>query len=539
MPMMIRSVLKMLALAALIALLPACAGAPGTGADRARAGDRPNILVIYADDIGYGDVSAYGGLIETPNIDRLARGGRMFTRAHASSATCTPSRYSLLTGRYPFRNERAEILAGDAPLLIEPGSLTLPGHLRAHGYHTEVVGKWHLGLGDGDVDWNGRIEPGPLEIGFDASYLLPATGDRVPCVYVDGHAVENLDPADPLRVSYKQKIGDWPTGTENPELRRYPADPQHSGTIVNGVSRIGWQSGGASALWVDEEMAERFTARAIRSIEAREEAGEPWFLFFSLHQPHVPRMPNPRFIGASGFGLRGDAILEADWSVGQLLDALDRLGAAEDTLVIFSSDNGPVMNDGYADGAMRDRGDHDPSGVFRGGKYTLWEGGTRVPFIVRWPGRVDAGSSSGALVCQVDLLATLGTVAGAPLTLAQSDRLDSVDVSAAMVGGVPEGRVDLVTQGVGGVALHEGNWKYIPADPSRAGFARHWSTAKHAGAANPLNSPPVTAEAYLFDLNADPGETRNVIGAHPDIAARMRARLDRVLRDAGDTFPAD
>ncbi|MEN1704408.1 MAG: sulfatase-like hydrolase/transferase [Planctomycetota bacterium] len=496
------------------------------------AKDKPNILIIYTDDIGFADVSAYGGPISTPNIDVLARSGRRFTRSHAAAATCTPSRYALLTGKYPVRNTRAEILPGDAPLLIEPGSYTMPEHFASAGYSTAVIGKWHLGLGEGDVNWNGSIRPGPLEIGFTKSFLLPATNDRVPCVYLDGHTVVGRDDADPITVSYAGKVGDWPTGTENPEMLRYPGDPEHSGTIVNGISRIGWQHGGEAALWVDEEMTDVFTERAIAHIESREAADEPWFLFFSLHQPHVPRLPNQRFIGTSGHGLRGDAIVEADWSVGQLMDAINRLGISEDTIVVLSSDNGPVMDDGYADGALQNRGTHDPSGPYRGGKYTLWEGDTRVPFIMSWPGRVQTGVSD-ELFGQVDLMASLAALAGVPLNDTQLADLDTVDVSGTLTGGATTAeRSHLVTQGVAGLAIQDDRWKYIPASDARRNFGRHWTVLKHIEPNNPLKSPAVNQQAYLFDLQADPGETSNVIAEHPEIAQR----LDRALVDLlGDT----
>lgn len=497
---------------------------------------RPNILVIYLDDVGFGDVSAYGaGELETPRIDELAASGRVFMQAHAAAATCTPSRYAILTGRYPFRNERAEILAGDAPLLIEPGSLTIASHLASAGYRTSVIGKWHLGLGEGDVDWNGEVKPGPLEIGFDESYLLPATNDRVPCVYLDGHTVENLDPADPITISYSEPVGDWPTGTDNPGLLRYPADPQHSGTIVNGVSRIGWQHGGASALWKDEELVDRFTARAIESIERWEQADEPWFLFFNLHDVHVPRMPNERFVGKSGLGLRGDTMLEADWSVGSLMDALDRLGIREDTLVVLSSDNGPVMDDGYADGALAENGTHDPSGVYRGGKYTLWQGGTRVPFIASWPGTIEAGVSD-ALVTQVDLFATAAGLAGAPLPESERARVDSRDMTATLVGETDDGRRALVTQGVGGVTLQVGSMKYVAPNRARRWFNNHWSVEKHRGAGHPLASPVAKETAYLFDLENDPGETRNLAAEKPAEVEQMQLLLDSIVADpsAGD-----
>lgn len=513
-----------------------CSGTGGMAKAPADARVRPNILVIYTDDVGFADVSSYGGSAPaTPQIDALARDGLRFTRAHAASATCTPSRFAILTGRYPFRNERAQILPGDAPLLIEPGSLTLASHLTDAGYDTAVIGKWHLGLGEGDVDWNADVKPGPLEIGFEHSYLLPATGDRVPCVYLDGHRVVNLDPSDPLRVSYEQKIGDWPTGTERPDLLRYPADPQHSGTIVNSVSRIGWQHGGTAALWDDETMMDHFTGLAIDYIEERRGADKPWFLFFNLHQVHVPRIPHERFVGKSGLGLRGDALLEMDYSVGRLISALDRLGLREDTLVIFSSDNGPVMDDGYSDGVLEDSASHDASGIYRGGKYTLWEGGTRVPFIVNWPGTVSPGVSD-AMIGQVDFLATLAAVAGSPLDPALSGQIDSRDLSPAMLGQTHAGREVMVTQGVAGNALHAGHWKYIAANRNRRNFARHWSVLKHAEPNNPLRSEPAGPGEYLFNLAEDPGETRNVASEQPERAAQLRTLLERILADpaAGD-----
>lgn len=505
---------------------------PAHSADRATSGSReqPNFLIIYTDDIGFADISAYGGPIQTPNIDALAETGRRFTRSHAAAATCTPSRYSLLTGRYPFRNTRAEILPGDAPLLIEPGSFTLPAHLQASGYHTAVIGKWHLGLGEGEVDWNEPVAPGPLEIGFATSFLLPATNDRVPCVFLDGHTVRGLDPTDPITVSYKSKVGDWPTGTERPDLLRYRGDPEHSGTIVNGISRIGWQHGGEAALWVDEDMTDLFTRLAIEHIEARHAAGDPWFLFFCLHQPHVPRLPNQRFVGTSGYGLRGDTIVEADWSVGELTKALGRLGIADNTIVIVTSDNGPVIDDGYSDRALADIRDHDPSGPYRGGKYTLWEGGTRVPFILNWPGRVGPGVSD-ELFGQVDLLSSLAVLAGAPLSAEQVETLDSVDVSQLLTGDGKGRRASLITQGVAGLAIQTDRWKYIPSSEARRDFDNHWTVLKHAERNNPLRSPAAKEGDYLFDLRNDPEESTNVAAEQPEIVQRLRSELMTLLGD--------
>ncbi|MGJ8680555.1 sulfatase-like hydrolase/transferase, partial [Paraglaciecola sp.] len=242
------------------------------------ASAKPNIVIFYVDDLGYGDLSSYGmTATQTPNVDALANEGIRFTDAHSSAATCTPSRYSLLTGQFAFRNDAA-ILPGDAPLIIDHTKPTLPKMLKKAGYKTAVVGKWHLGLGDGFVDWNKDVKPGPLELGFDYSFLMPATGDRVPTVYLENHKVVNLDPNDPITISYKERIGNRPVGTESPELLKQTADLQHSRTIVNGISRIGWMAGGKSAEWVDEDFPHVFTDKAKDFIKDSKDA--PFMLFF-------------------------------------------------------------------------------------------------------------------------------------------------------------------------------------------------------------------------------------------------------------------
>ena len=356
---------------------------------------RPNIIVMYADDLGFGDLGCYGATdIPTPNLDRLADQSLRFTEGYASAATCTPSRYSLLTGSYPWRNPQAHILAGNAPLIIDHDEPTLPGMLRDAGYVTGVVGKWHLGVGDGNPDWNGELSSVPLDVGFDHSYIMAATNDRVPCVYLDGRRVDGLDPNDPIEVQYVREnpFPGTPTGRDNPELLKMMYSHGHDMSIVNGVSRIGYMKGGEAALWTDEEMAEVFAARAVGFVT--EHKDEPFFLYYAFHQPHVPRMPGARFAGLTGLGPRGDVIAEMDWCVGQMLDALESLGLDENTIVVFSSDNGPVLDDGYDDRAEELVGDHHPAGPLRGGKYSLFDGGTRVPFILRWSGTVAPGTTS-------------------------------------------------------------------------------------------------------------------------------------------------
>jgi arylsulfatase A-like enzyme len=475
---------------------------------------RPNIVVILADDIGYGDLGCYGGSgARTPNMDRLASQGVRFTDAYSPSATCTPTRYAMLTGEYAFRRKGSGVLPGNAPMLIEPGRPTVASVLKEAGYATGCVGKWHLGLGSGDLDWNGDIKPGPLELGFDYCYLIPATGDRVPCVYVENHRVVGLDPKDPIRVAYDKPVSGEPLGRERPDLLTMKFSRGHDMEIVNGISRIGYMTGGKAARWVDEDMADAITRQAVSFMEKNR--ANPFFLYFATHDIHVPRMPHKRFQGKSPSGYRGDAIEQLDWSVGRIMATLDRLRLAENTLLIFTSDNGPVLDDGYIDGAVEKLGEHKPAGPLRGGKYSIYEGGTRMPFLARWPARVKR-SVSNAMISQVDLLATFGALAGRKLP--EHAGPDSFNVLPALLGESRQGR-EYIVEHAQGLAIRKGPWKLIPAGQ---GVRRELGTAPwtvRAAAEAPLE---------LYNLASDIGETRNVAAENPEFVRELSALLEKV-----------
>jgi arylsulfatase A-like enzyme len=450
--------------------------------------DIPNIIFILADDIGYGDFGCYGATkIKTPNVDRLAKEGRRFTDAHSPAAVCTPTRYAFMTGEYAWRKKGTGILPGIAGLIIEPGRVTVPSMLKQAGYTTGVVGKWHLGLGTTPTDYNTEIKPGPLEIGFDYAWLLPATGDRTPCVWVENHRVVGLDPKDPIKLDYSVSRG----------------QPR---SFVNGIPRIGEQVGGKAALWKDDEMADVIAAKGITFIEKNKD--KPFFLYLATHDIHVPRVPHQRFRGTSQAGIRGDSVHSFDWTIGRVMDALDKLKLADNTLIIVTSDNGGVLDTNGPDhvnsGTVETNNGHPHNGPLRAGKGSAYEGGTRVPFIARWPGHVPPGDS-GALICHVDMLASFAALTGQKLIEAAGP--DSFNVLPALLGD-KTGREHLVENGNG---LRLGQWKLIDA-PAGAG-----KKAKRSGSGT-----------QLYNLATDLGETKNVAAEHPDIVEKMDALLDQI-----------
>jgi len=490
-----------------LVLLSACKQSPYTDETYSPT---PNIIIIYADDLGYGELGAYGATqLKTPNLDKLANGGIRFINGYASSATCTPSRYALLTGTYPWRNKKAKILPGTAPLIIDTTQVTIPKMLKAKGYHTGIVGKWHLGLGNGNVDWNQHIGTGPNEVGFDESYIMAATQDRVPTVYIENGRVDNLDLNDPIEIDYQENFEGEVTGRKNPELLKMKPSHGHDNSIVNGISRIGYMKGGESAKWVDEEMADQFLKKAQQYVKTHKD--QPFFLYYALQQPHVPRTPHPRFVGASGMGPRGDVIVEADWCVGEFIKTLEREGLLENTLILFSSDNGPVVDDGYHDDSVEKLGSHNPAGSLRGGKYSLFEAGTRVPFITYWKGTIKPGVSD-ALVSQLDFLSSLASLTGS-----KTRGKDSEDHLSTFLGTSKVGREELIIEATSRTALRKGNWAMIP--PYKGRRVNTWVNIE-------LGNDTIY---QLYNLKEDLEQQHNLAQSYPNVLKEMVIAYEAIL----------
>lgn len=485
---------------------------------------KPNVVVILADDIGYGDLGCYGATrIKTPNLDRLAREGLRFTDAYAPASVCTPTRYSLMTGEYAWRNPAgSHILSGVAPLSIRPGRVTLPGVLQRAGYATGIVGKWHLGLGETEAqqDWNGDIKPGPLEVGFTSSFIIPATGDRVPCVFIENHRVVGLDPKDPMAVSYSQRIGQEPTGAD-PQGTPFKLRPRggHNDSMVNGIPRIGFMTGAQKARWVDEAIPETLARQAIGFLESNRT--RPFFLYFAPHDVHAPRVANARWKGTSQCGIRGDVTQQLDWQVGELLSAIDRLGLATNTVVFFSSDNGGTQQNGYEDGGERDLNGHSVNGSLRGFKGSLWEGGTRVPLLVRWPGVIRPGTQTRHLAALVDLTATAAALTGQSLPAESApDSFNLLPLLRSSGQKAVRDHVIVQNNGERNIAVRRGEWKFIPAA---------------SGPAAGKGKRGAGAGGQLFNLSTDLAETKDVAAQHPEVVEELTALLARARQ--GGTRP--
>lgn len=503
--------------------------------------ERPNIIVIMADDLGFGDLSCYGATsIKTPNIDRLAASGIRFTSGYCSASTCTPTRYSFLTGKYAFRTPGTGVAPPNGPAIIEPDTVTIASLLKDVGYQTKVIGKWHLGLGprqneanktaekssDSETvrtvgpNWNGELKPGPLEIGFNSCYLLPTTNDRVPQVFVADHHVENLDPSDPLWVGDKKPSDDHPTGETDRGSLKMDWSHGHNQTIHNGISRIGFYTGGNAARFRDEDLANAWVEKSREFIKGNRD--RPFFLFFASHDIHVPRVTHAYFSGLSKMGPRGDSILQLDYCVGELINMVNQMGLTHKTLFVFVSDNGPVMDDGYKDEALEKLGDHRAAGPFKGGKYSVCEGGTRTPFLISWPGVV-APAVSDEMVTTVDLARSCASIAGAKIP--EGACSDSFDLSNVLLGKPDaKGRDHVLQQNNNGnqfglrVRDDSGDWKLIEAPNGQMYNVKVEET---------LRSTKVP-KYQLFNLEADAGETNDVAGEHPDVVERLKNRLAEI-----------
>lgn len=476
---------------------------------------KPNIIVILADDLGYGDVGCYGATkVKTPNIDRLASEGRRFTDAHSASAVCTPSRYALLTGEYPFRKNLWGPVMNPSPLVVDLARTTVASLLKRQGYATACVGKWHLGFGSQPKpDWNTDLKPGPLELGFDHFFGIPVVNSSPPFVWVQDHRVVGLDPADPL-VYGGQAV-------TQPFQEKFMSPPM-SGAIA------------AHALYREEAHGTTLTEKATAWMRAHKDA--PFFLYFATPHIHHPFTPGARFKGSSQAGRYGDFIQEFDWMVGELMRALDELKLRDNTLVILTSDNGGMLNQGGQDAV---KAGHRLNGDLLGFKFDAWEGGHRVPFIARWPGKIPASSVSDQLLCHVDFLATFAALTGA--RLAATEGPDSFNLLPALVGAPDKPIRDhavLAPLRKGNLALREGQWIYIGARGG-GGFGADKPGEHMLGGPAALNfagevnsdvadgkfKPDAPLE-QLYDLAADPRQSRNVVREHPKVAARMKALIN-------------
>ena len=479
----------------------------------------PNVIIILADDLGYGDLGCYGATnVVTPNVDAVASQGTRFLNAYATASVSTPSRYSLLTGQYAWRRPDTDIAVGDAGMIIRPEQYTIADLFKNAGYSTAAFGKWHLGLGDkgGEQDWNAPLPSGLGDIGFDYSYIMAATGDRVPCVFIENGQVVDWDPSAPIEVSYKTPFEGEPLAKDHPEMLynlKFTPGLGHDKTIVNGIGRIGYMKGGGRALWKDENIADSITVHAVRFIENHKD--EPFFMYLATNDVHVPRFPHERFRGKSGMGLRGDAIVEFDWTVGAVTETLSRLGLEDNTILIITSDNGPVLEDGYMDSAAELLNGHDPAGNLRGNKYGVYEAGARVPAIVRWPGKVGKGALSEAVVSHVDLFRSFCGMLGQRMPKGSAP--DSQDALRAWLGQDPLGREYVIEQANNRtLSVRNKEWKYV--EPSDGPAEYRWAPGSETGYMN---------EPQLFHLPDDPKERNNVSKDNPDIVAAMQLILQQ------------
>ena len=491
---------KLFSICSTLAVLPAYAG------NQSGDVEKPNVILIYADDLGYGDLECYGAKnVQTPHINSLAKNGIQFLNGHATAATSTPSRYSLLTGEYAWRKSGTDVAAGNAGMIIRPEQFTMADVFKSAGYSTAAIGKWHLGLGDktGEQDWNAPLSAHLGDLGFDYSYVMAATADRVPCVFIENGKVANYDSQHPIYVNYQKPFEGEPLGRTNPELLyNQKSSHGHDMAIVNGIGRIGYMKGGGKALWKDENLADSITSHAIDFI--KENKDNPFFVYFATNDVHVPRFPHERFRGKNKMGVRGDAIVQFDWSVGQIIKTLEELGIADNTLIILSSDNGPVVDDGYQDQAEELLNGHTPAGPFRGMKYSAFEGGTAVPVIINWPNKIKQKKVSDALISQIDLIASLANLVGVKMPHGAAP--DSQNRLATWLGENKEDRPWVIQQAANHtLSVRTKDWKYI--EPKEGPKMITWGPKIETG--NDLMP-------QLYQIKKDIGETENLALKYPE-----------------------
>ena len=495
-----------------------CTAAMGAKKAKDNNQQKPNVIIILADDLGYGDLGCYGAKnVETPNVDKLAKQGIRFTDAHAIASTSTPSRYSLLTGEYAWRKPGTDVAPGDAGMIIQPIQFTMADMFKSVGYSTCAIGKWHLGLGaeTGKQDWNAPLPAALADIGFDHHYIMAATADRVPCVFIEDGKVANYDPSAPIEVSYFKNFPGEPTGKNNPELLyNMKSSHGHNMSIVNGIGRIGYMKGGGKALWKDENIADSITNHAIDFI--KKNSNNPFFLYFATNDVHVPRFPHQRFRGKSSMGMRGDAIVQFDWSVGRIMETLDKLGIADNTIILLTSDNGPVVDDGYQDQAEELLNGHKPAGPWRGNKYSAFEGGTAIPVIVRWPKNVKAGQTSDVLMSQIDFMASFGNLIGA--TFPKGSAPDSKNHLGNLLGTDTTHRPWVAEMSNNHVlSIRTKEWKYI--EPNDGSKMIKWGPKIETG-----NDP----NPQLYRISDNLYEQDNVAESNPKVVYELQNILRKV-----------
>ncbi len=489
--------------------------------------EKPNVIIINADDLGYGDTGVYGATkVQTPNIDKLAAEGKRFTDGHSASAVCTPSRYALITGEYAFRvNNSYPVFSRDS-LIIDPDKLSIADVMKEQDYATAIIGKWHLGFGDKNpINWNEELNPGPLELGFDYYYGVPVLNSHPPFVYVKNHKVVGLTEDDPMEYGKDAKTAPYPEKWNRGHQKIGGADAAHE-------------------LYVDSLVGTTLKNKAVEYIRKNKE--NPFFLYFAPTNIHHPFTPAKRFIGSSDAGRYGDFIHELDWMVGELMNTLEEENLTESTLVIFTSDNGGMLNQGGQDAYSFG---HRINGDLFGFKFGAWEGGHRVPFIARWPGKIEASSVSDQLISNVDLTATLAALFERDLQ--DDEAIDSFNLLPALLDNPSEQiRPHLIVSpgDLNNISLRKGDWMYISAQNSGGFGGEHVGMHDFGGAATlpftgQKNSDiengeikPDAPPAQLYNLKEDPTQNINVYNDYPEVVKEMKADLN-ILRNSDKTRP--